>query len=330
MLIKISGITVNPGRRETAKQRVEELAASIQELGLLNPITLDRQHTLIAGLHRLEAAKLLGWTEIECTVVSLEGIRASLAEIDENVVRHNLSNLEQAEALLRRKELYEALHPETKNGGDKNASPARTQNLRSGHAKPFTQDTAEKLGISRRAVEVQVQVARNLTPKAKEILRQSGINIGKTDALNLSKLPPEQQAEAAHLYASGQIHSISEYPLAGQAVPPEQHPDQTDSRGTTPVPVEDGGHSATIAESVAQLKDHNKDCGCTPDMLLDGLQMLVSGFCKSMEAYTDAYYADVFPALSAEQISNLKQQMNRITAATDEFYQYVKGVNHYA
>lgn len=99
--------------------------------------------------------------------------------------------MEQADALLRRKELYELLHPETKNGGDKNVSETRTWNLRSGEVKSFTQNTADKLGISRRTVEVQVQVAKNLTPKAKEIIRPSGINIGKTDALNLSKLSPE-------------------------------------------------------------------------------------------------------------------------------------------
>ena len=32
----------------------------------MNPITVDAGHSLIAGLHRMEAAKLLGWTEVEC------------------------------------------------------------------------------------------------------------------------------------------------------------------------------------------------------------------------------------------------------------------------
>ncbi len=62
MKIEISEINVNPGRREGDLTKINELARSISEVGLLNPITIDPDHTLIAGLHRLEAAKRLGWT----------------------------------------------------------------------------------------------------------------------------------------------------------------------------------------------------------------------------------------------------------------------------
>ena len=91
MRIPISEIKINPGRREVLSKGVSELAKSIAEVGLLNPITLNRDNTLIAGLHRLEAAKLLGWAEVDCTVSSLEGLQAELAEIDENFVRTDLS-----------------------------------------------------------------------------------------------------------------------------------------------------------------------------------------------------------------------------------------------
>ena len=65
MKVKISDIKVNPGRRGVLDNDVEELALSILDVGLLNPITLTGDYTLIAGLHRLEAVKLLGWIEIE-------------------------------------------------------------------------------------------------------------------------------------------------------------------------------------------------------------------------------------------------------------------------
>ena len=52
MKVKISNIKINPGRREATPQSVEELARSIAAVGLMNPVTLDQNNTLIAGLHR--------------------------------------------------------------------------------------------------------------------------------------------------------------------------------------------------------------------------------------------------------------------------------------
>ena len=162
MLIPISKITVNAGRREADPEGVQELVDSISKVGLLNPITIDREHTLIAGLHRLEAAKLLGWTEIECTVSSLEGLLAELAEVDENVVRRGLSAVEYSDLLLRRKEIYEALHPETKVGTSQAAGMNRAKGNNVGckmhlTSKSFVQDTAEKLGVNPSTIKRQIQ-----------------------------------------------------------------------------------------------------------------------------------------------------------------------------
>ena len=196
MQMKISEIKINPGRRDTQQRNVEELARSIAAVGLMNPITVTQDNTLIAGLHRLEAAKLLGWTEIECTVSDADGLQAELAEIDENFVRAGLSHRELGDLLLRRKELYEAIHPETRQG-QRNGQTVKNDNLTVLGAKPFSEDTADKLRISKRAVERLVQTAANLTPEAKKTIRDAGDKITKGDALKISRLPPDQQAEAA-------------------------------------------------------------------------------------------------------------------------------------
>ena len=196
MQIKISEIKINPGRRDTQQRNVEELARSIAAVGLMNPITVTQDNTLIAGLHRLEAVKLLGWTEIECTVSDADGLQAELAEIDENFVRAGLSHRELGDLLLRRKELYEAIHPETRQG-QRNGQTVKNDNLTVLGAKPFSEDTADKLGVSKRTVERLVQTAANLTPEAKKTIRDAGDKITKGAALKISKLPPDQQAEAA-------------------------------------------------------------------------------------------------------------------------------------
>ena len=196
MQMKISEIKINPGRRDTQQRNVEELARSIAAVGLMNPITITQDNTLIAGLHRLEAVKLLGWTEIECVVSEADGLQAELAEIDENFVRAGLSHRELGDLLLRRKELYEAIHPETRQG-QRNGQTAKNDKLTVLAAKPFSEDTADKLGISKRTVERLVQTAANLTPEAKKTIRDAGDKITKGDALKISRLPPDQQAEAA-------------------------------------------------------------------------------------------------------------------------------------
>ena len=195
MRMKISDVKINPGRRDTQQRNVEELARSISAVGLMNPITVTQDNTLIAGLHRLEAVKLLGWTEIECVVSEAGGLQAELAEIDENFVRAGLSHRELGDLLLRRKELYEAIHPETRQGM-RNGQTSKNENSSLLETKSFSQDTAEKLGVSKRTVEQLVQTARDLTPEAKKAIRDAGDKITKGDALKISRLPPDQQAEA--------------------------------------------------------------------------------------------------------------------------------------
>ena len=53
MLVPICEIKINPGRRKIEAKDVQDLAKSISQVGLLNPITVRPDHTLIAGNGRL-------------------------------------------------------------------------------------------------------------------------------------------------------------------------------------------------------------------------------------------------------------------------------------
>ena len=314
MLVPISEIKINAGRREADPEGVQELVDSISKVGLLNPITIDREHTLIAGLHRLEAAKLLGWTEIECNVSSLEGLLAELAEVDENVVRKGLSAVEYSDLLLRRKEIYEALHPETKNGGDQKSEKIRTSKCRSDSMKSFVQDTAEKLGVGRRTVERQIQTAKNLTTEAKDIIRDTGTKITKKDALKLSRLEPEQQRDAASQLAAGEIKSMGEYHPAPAEEPQPPEPPMPPS-----VPYTLGDkHYASIEESVADLKNPNKDCSYNPDTLLADIDGFVDTFHKNFAWYNDPFCTVVFPSISPVQFNFVRQRFATIFSAMED------------
>lgn len=294
MLVSINEIKVNPGRREVEPEDIKSLADSIAELGLLNPITIDQGYTLIAGRHRLEAAKLLGWMEIECTVTDLQGLQAELAEIDENFVRKNLSVIDFGNLLLRRKEIYEILHPETKQGM-RNGQTSKNENSSVLGTKSFAQDTAEKLGVSSRTVETQIQTAKNLTPTTKEIIRGSDTKVTKMNALKLSRLEPEQQEGAATQLVAGEINSVDEY---------------------KPYSVGDKVF-ATFEESVADLKNPDKDGTCTPDMFLIALDGLIDRFHRDFAWYSDPECVAVFPQISEEQFEFVKKRVATVTSALE-------------
>ena len=203
MLVEIGKIKVGPLFGQPVMRQVKTLAKSIDEIGLLSPITVDEDYNLIAGLHRLEAAKLLKWKNIECSVSSLPALEAKLAEIDENALRKKTSGIEFGNLLLRRKDIYEALHPETRHGGDRK-SAARKRRIAALDAgqkrvKPFAQDAAAKLGVSKCTVERKIRIARNLTPEAKRILWDISGEIPDKTARIISDMLPEKQKEAALL-----------------------------------------------------------------------------------------------------------------------------------
>src|SRR5262245_14395302 len=74
------------------------LAASMAELGLLHPIVVRPDGTLIAGERRMRAAELLGWTEIPASVVDLDAVVRG--EFAENAVRKDFT-LSEAVAIKR-------------------------------------------------------------------------------------------------------------------------------------------------------------------------------------------------------------------------------------
>jgi ParB family chromosome partitioning protein len=202
MRIKIADIIIPEGRREIAPDKVAALAESIKIIGgLIHPITIDKDRTLIAGLHRIEAYKALGFDEIECTEFDGEDLEAELVEIDENLMRNELDDITVGEMILRRDEILEELGLRKKSGDnrftDRGAGDAPLQT---------TADIAKEVGISERTLQENKQLAKNLIPEAKEARREKRIT--KDAALAIARLSPEQQRktlEKCEQKGSGQI-----------------------------------------------------------------------------------------------------------------------------
>jgi ParB-like chromosome segregation protein Spo0J len=225
--IKLADIHVAPNRRLRAirDDLVDYLAESMKERGLLQPITARRRsdggYSLVSGWHRFEAAKLLAWSTIAVTVTDIDDDEAELAEIDENLIRGELSPAERALHVGRRKELYEKLHPETKHGrapgkagGGKKAKDAKLA--------AFAEATAAATGQSRRKVERDATRAKQTKIVLEGIV---GTSLDKGDQLDaLGKLPePDQEALASAA-------------KAGEKVSAKQHLKKTRCEGKTANP----------------------------------------------------------------------------------------------
>lgn len=191
--IEIDKIIEKNRKRTCNENKVKELAESIKILGLINPITLNKDYVLIAGFHRLQACKQLGWSEIHATILDMDNLAAELIEIDENLIRNPLSALEQAEQMKRRKEIYEILHPESKAKNIKSKNLPKRNDFVLDKPKTFTQDTAEKTGKSQRSIQQDVQIASNISEDTKEKIKGTEIENKKFVLLDIAKQPAEQQ-----------------------------------------------------------------------------------------------------------------------------------------
>ena len=202
MKIKITDIIIPEGRRAIDHDKVAALAESIKIIGgLIHPITVGKDRTLIAGAHRIEAYKKLGFDEIECTEFDGEQLESELVEIDENLMRNELDDITVGELAIRRDEILEALglrarvgqgRPQKNGAGD---APLNTDEKNGAGTVPLrtTADIAKEVGMSERTLQENKQLAKNLIPEVKEARREKRIT--KDTALAMTRLAPEQQRE---------------------------------------------------------------------------------------------------------------------------------------
>jgi len=108
---------------------INALAASIREIGLLQPVVIDSHNKLIAGRRRIEACKQLGWEAIPVVVAQSVDtlLKAVQAESDENTCRKDFTPEEAVRMGKRLKDEIAKLNKaeQKKAGGDKRSATAK-------------------------------------------------------------------------------------------------------------------------------------------------------------------------------------------------------------
>jgi len=200
--IPIPSIKVKNRLRPLDDAKVAELAESIAQVGLLQPIGVRPDGTLVYGYHRLEACKQLGWTEIPAVVVDGDDSHAELAEITENLIRNELTLLERAEHLARMRAVYERLYPNARGVG----RPAKN----SATVAAFSEWAAAQAGLAQRTIRHYVHLAESVAPEVRDAIRRTPIANDGAELKSLASLEPSKQRAVAELIASRAVSSVRE------------------------------------------------------------------------------------------------------------------------
>lgn len=164
-------------RRSFDEESIEELASSIKEYGVIQPIIVTKQndyYQIVAGERRWRASKKAGLTEIPAIVREYDKQKNSEIALIENIQRQDLNPIEKAMAIRELLDTYEL-----------------TQ-----------QKLADKLGISRSGLANTVRIL-NLSPKVIDLVKEGKLTEGHCKALLAVEDEDKQYQAAIHMIESG-------------------------------------------------------------------------------------------------------------------------------
>ncbi|WP_375684169.1 ParB/RepB/Spo0J family partition protein [Bartonella sp. CB15SXKL] len=238
-------VIVVPERiRPVDDEHAKALAQSMAREGLMNPITVrhtpnakEGNYTLIAGAHRLRAAELLGYSDIDAVVVQADKDNAALLEVAENLFRNELSVIDRALFVQTYRELWEKKYGEIKVGGD-HGNQYTKDKMAKGKVYPlpndgslehnetgcegdkvakvqvaplpndgdlngkvqslhFAKHVADRIGLSKRAVHYLTKISQHLQPELRSVLRGTALADNQAQLLKLAKMEPVAQRRVA-------------------------------------------------------------------------------------------------------------------------------------
>jgi ParB family chromosome partitioning protein len=181
-LTELSINSLRPGiyqpRKDMAPEALEELAASIQSQGIIQPIVVRNvghdQFEIIAGERRWRAARQAGLKMVPCLVKNVQDRAAVAMALIENIQREDLNAIEEAQALERLQDEFELTH----------------------------QQVADVIGKSRTAVSNLLRL-NQLEAPVKKLVESKQIDMGHARAL--LALEGDVQCEIAQAVAKKQL-----------------------------------------------------------------------------------------------------------------------------
>jgi len=182
--IDIDAIEPNPYQPRTKfpEESIRQLASSIRERGLLQPIIVRRingRFQLIVGERRLKAVKLLGWKTITCVIKDVEENELLQIALIENIQRDDINPMEMARAFKRLSDEFDMTQEDiSKVVGKDRATVANTMRLLK--LPESVQEVIEdgKISISQAKELLSFDNTDLIVKMAREIV-QKGLTVGE-------------------------------------------------------------------------------------------------------------------------------------------------------
>ncbi|QLK45405.1 chromosome partitioning protein ParB [Vibrio owensii] len=202
-------------RKDMAPEALEELAASIQSQGIIQPIVVRQvasgQFEIIAGERRWRAAKQAGLKRVPCLVKKVEDRAAIAMALIENIQREDLNVIEEAQALERLQDEFTLTHQQVADVIGKSRTTVSNLlrlNQLEIDVKGLVADKKLEMGHARALLalegEQQVEVAQQVAKKQ--------MTVRQTEQLVKKCLTPqnEQKAQQEDTEAEQMSHKLSQ------------------------------------------------------------------------------------------------------------------------
>ena len=186
-MIPTGDIRPNPAqpRKEFPLEGLVELAQSISENGILQPLTVTFEEgvpTLIAGERRLRAARIAGLREVPCVEVAVDDRRRQVLALVENLQRQDMNCFETARGIRSLIETYELTQSEaaTQLGCSQSAVANKLRLLRLSDEEQETMLTA---GLTERHARALLRLSGEQRRRALSRAAEDKLTVAQTERL---------------------------------------------------------------------------------------------------------------------------------------------------
>lgn len=199
-------------RKHFDEESLQELADSITEHGIIQPLTVRKlasgYYQIIAGERRWRAARLAGLQEVPVIVMEADDRKAAELAMIENLQREDLNPMEEAAGFQSLIENYHMTQEEAAQQVGKSRS-AVTNALRLLGLTPAVRKLVEENKLSAGHARALVPLSPSLQESAANAILTGGLSVRQTEALvkRLSaekKEPKKNQADAVDYLAEAQ------------------------------------------------------------------------------------------------------------------------------